>query len=118
MSNNLFFKSINQQGLTAKERRERRAYERHANSHDLAFAYGTMHGDAIVNAEMPRAKEAGLRHISLDSLEIVEMHRSDIRCDVFEWLAEYFDGIEAQLTRLPPWEYKVKRGVIEFVITW
>lgn len=88
---------------------------KYVNTFELAFAYGTMHGDAIVNTTIPRAKEAGHRSVTVNSLEVVEKLRKDIRCDVFDWLSEYFDGIEAQL---PPRRYKVKRSVIEFVITW
>ena len=118
MGNNLFFQSIIQQGLTTKERLERLAAERHAKGYDVAFAYGAMHGDAIVNADIPRVKEAGLRSLTINSLEVVERHRIDIHGDVFDWISEYWDGIERQLACLPPWQYKVKRGVIEFVITW
>lgn len=91
---------------------------RYVDTFELAYAYGAMHGDAIVNGYIPRAKEAGLRSVTVKSLEVIERHRDDIRCDVFDWASEYFDGIERQLACLPPWQYKVKRTILEFVITW
>ena len=98
---NLFFQSINQQGLTTQERRERRWAEYYAKGLGYAFSYGVMHGDHLVKHEIPRAKAAGLRSVTVDLLEVRDRHRDDIHCDVFDWLDEYFEGMSRQLN-LPP----------------